>query len=208
MAKTTTGPAAEIDVMGRISQQAAGWALDCSPRTLRDHPEIKRAADGTYSVQDLVNFARGSGGLPTLSDEQFESALLIADQIPTECIARIKRAVETLVREIGGDPVAALGAVALVLWNDKLDMLGQCPEQFEFGPKLFDVVHQCEGKGCGRYRLGRRWIKAEPPEGQPTIGALCPSCQRGFGRSRVPVVDVDLDADELEMEPARRERRK
>ena len=51
-----------------------------SPRSLRDVPDIPRAADGTYSGQDIVKWAAGRIAPPELNDEEIERLLLVAER--------------------------------------------------------------------------------------------------------------------------------
>ena len=181
-AKTTTeaarGPAAEIAVLERLSQPAAAWLAGVSPRTLRDHPEIRRAPDGSYDARDVLAFARGPGRLPELNDDQIEKLLTIAERIPTEPIALNRAAIEALVEDIGGDEQMALAAVGLALWHELLDCIGAYPEGYDYGPADFRQAVVC--LTCKRLRHGTRWYEADPPRGYSVMGAYCPKCRRGF----------------------------
>ncbi len=204
MASTPTGPAAEIATLEGLTQQTAAWMLGVTPRSLRDHPEIRRNADGSYDARELIAFARSQGQLPRLTDEQFETALQIADRVPPEVVALIRPAVNQLVREIGGDEAAALAAIGAVLWQDRVEMVATFPEQFTHGPKRFSRVFVCDT--CKRYRMGRRWVKGSPPDDLVEIGHTCPQCLSGLGRFREPIDPDDLDAelDPSERKPTRK----
>ena len=67
--------------MQRLTQGAAAWLAGISPRSLRDVPDIPRAADGTYSGQDIVKWAAGRIAPPELNDgEEIERLLLVAER--------------------------------------------------------------------------------------------------------------------------------
>jgi hypothetical protein len=53
-------PSDEIRVLQNLSQQAAGWLADVSPRSLRDWEAagLPRNADGTYDAREVIAFLR------------------------------------------------------------------------------------------------------------------------------------------------------
>jgi hypothetical protein len=196
---TTTAPQ-QIAAMQRLSQQSAAWLLECSPRTLRDHPEIPRAADGSYDARELVRHARGAARLPDLDDDRLEAALRIAEGIDADALAVVRNALETLVATIGGDKVAALCAVSLVIWRHHFDAFGRFPTQFEFGPDRMHRAMRC--MVCGKVRRGRAWVDGPLPAGDIEVGAYCPEHLHGV----LQRASRDELADELETDftPTRR----
>ena len=67
-------------MLQRLTQQAAGWLIELNGRTLRDHNEIPRDADGRYNARDLLRWAAERVPRPKLDDADYERLLLVADQ--------------------------------------------------------------------------------------------------------------------------------
>ncbi|HUQ70678.1 MAG TPA: hypothetical protein VM165_14205 [Planctomycetaceae bacterium] len=179
--ETDTGPAAEIATMSKLTQQSAAWLIGCSPRTLRDHPEIARHPDGTYSGKVLVEWLRNQGSAPELSDDDYEIALRLADEFDEGSASRMVKAMEQLVKAIGGDPALALAAVWQVISDDVRERAGLYPAIYPFVTGFTGKIYVCED--CGRYRNGRKWHPGphpDKPNREERLMAVCPKCSRGY----------------------------
>jgi hypothetical protein len=47
-------------------------------------------------------------------------------------------------------------------------------EQQQLARRELKIAHVCEG--CGKVRLGRRWVKGKPRPGYVAMSDLCPEC--------------------------------
>lgn len=179
------GPAGEIAVMERLSQQAAAWLLGFSPRSLRDHPEIKRNPDGTYNGRELVAWLRNHAVTPELEDDHYELVLRIADDFDEGSADRMVLPIERLIESIGGNPDLALAAIWRVILDGARERARLYPALYELTEGFSTCVYVCEK--CDRYRNGRRWHKGTPPS-QPSkdeiMKAVCPACLKQYGRTR------------------------
>lgn len=179
----------QVKALESLSQPAAAWLLGCTARHLRDQTSAPRNDDGTYDAQKLVEWSAGRARAPELDDEEYETALVIADRL---CVGDSYTGVVTWLRglrEKYGD--AGLIAFVDLLMNEwaELAVGGRFPTTADLERAAEEArqglirahnevnlrfAYVCEK--CKRLRRGRRWIQSKPPEGHVVIGDSCPAC--------------------------------
>jgi len=185
----------QIAEMQKLTQKSAAWAVDLSPRALRDAVGLERAADGSYDLRHLVAWARGR--MPTeahLSDAESEKLLVISEQLSladSQQPAALS-IVGDLCNKYGSQVYATLVELLVEKWRagrkleDELASdPGAAARQAEYQRRIeqealardrLQIVVRCEH--CQRVRYGRRWIKRQVPSGHVIIGGCCPKCDR------------------------------
>jgi hypothetical protein len=182
----------QIKVMENLTQQAAGWLLGLTARTMRDWPTIPRGADGRYNAAALVKWQAGRVERANLADTEYETLLTIAEATDIDGLAGAVKALGDLRRAYGAGILAEFGEILLGKWGEILDA---SPEHFG-APTPADLRQKDEARrkadaeaearrelriaticdACKKLRRGRRWIKAGPPAGFVVMADLCPAC--------------------------------
>lgn len=198
-AATSDGPALsgaqQITMMRSLSQQAAAWLTGRNGRSLRDDPTIPRAADGGYDAQELLEWASRRLPEPTLTNDQFERALVISQEITSAGFAlpAFVDFLESLENDYGDSGLVAFVRQLLAECRQAIE---DCPdadrepsaaelreeiqrrmeqERQHRARNRFELATVCEQ--CGRLRRGRDWVKGKPPAGFAVQTTTCPRCE-------------------------------
>ncbi len=192
----------EVEMLKNLSQQAAAWALGVTARTLRDHPEIPRTAEGGYDVRDLAKWAvqHGPRDEITFDDERYEHILTLAEAMLRDLGPHLWQLVALLDNlEDDYGPNGVLSALSLMrdAWGQilgpELEAMRDVPVSMEDiiemgraelrhrqasqAHDLLRIVTRCQE--CGTVRRGRRWVKdAKTSALWVDMLTLCPECDR------------------------------
>lgn len=188
----------QIRTLRNLRQTAAAWLLGYkSARSLRDCPDIPRTPSGGYDAAELLAWARRRQPRPDFSDDDIERTLQVIDWTITDSARCLLDYLTDLQRRFGD------GGLLLYL-DEMMAVLRRCAhvepeisptppgpmtraEEYEIitaenRKRLITWHHQrltirvvCER--CGRVRHGRKWAKAELPDGQPSVNGTCPDCE-------------------------------
>ncbi|MBP8130253.1 MAG: hypothetical protein KA184_11805 [Candidatus Hydrogenedentes bacterium] len=196
----------EVEMLKNLSQQAAAWSLGVTARTLRDHPEIPRTAEGGYDIRDLAKWAvqHGPRDAVAFDDELYERIVTLAEAMLRDLGPHLWQLVALLDNvEDDHGPDGVLSALSLMrdAWGEipgpELEAMRDVPESIEDiiemgrevlrrrqAEKAHDVLRvmtRCQE--CGAVRRGRRWVKeAKTPALWTDMLTLCPQCDRMAAR--------------------------
>ena len=185
--------AENIEVLKNLDQQSAAYLVGLSPRTLRDHPEIPRAPDGSYDARQLVEWDKTRLEVAEIDDALWERILMLIDQ--------------RLIREPFSTPFGILNDLNIKYGDAGLVAFGRellrqyrgMYEAFEDDCDLptsedidrerqravkalresvsedrLEIVLVCQW--CKAWRQGRTWYSGEPPYPK-VLHACCPDCK-------------------------------
>ena len=200
LAKTTGTE--QIEMMKSLSQQAAGWLVGLTARSLRDHPELARNADGSYDAQQLLASPLvPSGTLPAENSDEAEKVTQIADWLAGAATMlhsegsmwTVVALMESLRQRHGNAGLAWFAALALECWKDCASAWKREPTDSEIHEKLekefherlereqvarqrrlFRVAFVCQY--CRKIRRGLEWFKGRAPMGFIELESVCPNC--------------------------------
>jgi|GEM_PF-1144535 len=204
----------QIEVMKSLSQQAAGWLVGVTSRSLRDHPELPRNADGTYNAKELAAAPIASGTLPEVSADEVEKMLQIGEWLGMAStldndgsLLTVIALMESLRERHGNAGLALFASILLESWRDITSGWQREPTDTELREKLdnefrdrldreqkarlrrqFRGSFVCER--CRKVRHGREWIKGRAPVGNIEMETICPAC---CSKSRPKTIDAALE---------------
>lgn len=190
----------QIEVMKSLSQQAAGWLVGVTSRSLRDHPELPRNTDGTYNAKELAAAPIASGTLPEESADEVEKMLQIGEWLgmASTCdsdgsLLTVIAMMESLRERHGNAGLALFASILMECFRDITSGWQREPTETELREKLdnefrdrldreqqarlrrqFRVSFVCDR--CCKVRHGRDWIKGRAPVGYIELETICPVC--------------------------------
>jgi hypothetical protein len=140
----------------------------------------------------VVKWAGGRVSRPELDDSEQERLTVIGDLVSVDdsCLVAIVGAVGKLRAEHGDAVLLALFDQVFAEWRERAEEY----RRFDVDPKhqqeeaeaarrraadqaareRLEIAFVCD---CGRRRLGRKWVKAAPPEGFVVVDSICPNCE-------------------------------
>ena len=199
-----TGPE-QIVVLQSLTQQAAAWLLDTTARTLRDHVEVPRDADGTYNARELLALGLKTTELSEPTVDELEKMWLIAESLQDDDrIPAAIRLLNSLRARYGEAGLAMFSTAMLESWTELWTLNGPQKTEQEVCDKLEEkfqkdleraqydrlsrqlkVVRVCYE--CHRVRRGRAWVKTDIPAGfaKEAGDAWCPDCHRKLKEARL-----------------------
>lgn len=198
-----SNPAAEIEKLKRLTQQAATWLLGWKDaKSLRDRVDAPRNADGSYDAQALCEWRRGQVKEIDGDDGEFvEKVLVLVDgmSFPDTSDARALSfldQVRELHRKYGDSFYAMFMREWLAIWADVYEprratafepvetegeirrrVADELKNQAEARSFVtWNVATQCDD--CDAVRFGREWKKQPPPAGKKVQLSKCPACMQ------------------------------
>ena len=190
----------QIEVLKSLTQQAAGWLVGLTARTLRDHPEVPRNPDGTYNAKELLASPLACG-MPAANPDDVEKIFQVAEWlgVVSTCdhdggsLVTAITLMDSLRERYGNAGLQLFAAVALDRWSSIASGWGREPTESELREKLdkefrdpleraqkarlhrlFQVTLVCEY--CRKIRRGRQWIKGSAPVGFLEALSVCDNC--------------------------------
>lgn len=185
--------AEQIVVLQQLKQQAAAWMLGVNSRSVRDMTTLRRADGKYYNARDVVACAASRIPPATLTDDETERMLVIAEEIASETLTSglaIARFADLLQQRYGD-----AGLIAFT--NQLLERCREVWDAHEYkqptDSQLLERLHQERQKEseqaararlnvavvcmtCEKLRHGGKWIKADPPAGYVVSWGYCPKC--------------------------------
>ena len=193
--------AEQIIVLQSLTQLAAAWLLDTTARTLRDHVEVPRDANGAYTARELLASGLKTTELSEPTVDELEKMWLIAESLQDDDrIPAAIRLLNSLRARYGEAGLAMFSTAMLESWTlngpekteqevrDKLEGKFQKDlerAQYDRLSRQLKVVRVCYE--CHRVRRGRAWVKTDIPAGftKEAGDAWCPDCHRKLKEARL-----------------------
>ena len=186
----------QVHVLQNLSQQASAFLIGLTARSLRDHPEIPRHADGSYDAREVVKWSRRRVELDEIDDSTLERIMTALDWIYQDTKAPFVQLVDDLAQDFGDMGYAYLGRALADDWRESYklerdDKHCRPPTDDELqGLDNFDREQLIERRAknglriktvcenCGRVRHGKNWPSKYVPEGYATVSGICPKCSK------------------------------
>lgn len=175
---TASNPTASVAALKRLTQEQASWLIGKPTSWTRDHSHLfLRDESGRYDARDVVRaIASVRAGPVELSDEHLEPMQQWLYDV-TESEGRLTGCLRVLNEIEQAHGVAGLAAIGALVKEIAKEHLRRFP-QHETTGELNDMrgLYACEG--CGKYRMGRKWLKPPLPAGYVKDSVLlCPKCE-------------------------------
>jgi hypothetical protein len=188
----------QMDVMRSISQTAAAWLVDRSPRVLRDQPSLARDHAGNYNAQELVRWAVGRAPRPELAPADLEKLMQAAEEVMVELSPRMLLAIldllEALQKTYGDHATVVFADLILEVLQEHASDAREAlrPLSYEEEREEAELQRKREADKEAReslriaiycdthkmLRQGREWIRVtKPPAGFAVDLVTCPKCE-------------------------------
>lgn len=188
--------AEQIIVLKSLKQQSAAWLLNLTARSLRDHVEVPRHADGHYDARELLTSGLQTTALPEPTPDELEKLWQVAESLAWDDLIPASLCLLKSLQERHGT-VAGLALFAqamLEVWAEQHERDEPEPTESEFrskAEKRFEEElqrhrnHQLRQQlrvitvcgECKRIRRGRQWVKGHISADSLASESMCPGCE-------------------------------
>jgi hypothetical protein len=187
----------QIKMLQNLKQSAVTWLLGyASSRSVRDLVDIPRNPDGGYDARALMQWARGRFvQRPELPDDDVERIRQTVEWTTGETEACLLALLDDLRQRFGDGGLLVFisellaycrGSNSAPLDDSPLPdsiphdearqiLAGELKQRRETWFRDRARIRVICDK-CGRLRNGRRWLKADPAPGEPSVKGRCPTC--------------------------------
>lgn len=186
----------QIKMLGKLTQGAAAKLLGITARSLRDSHDAPRRDDGTYDAAEVVRWWGRRGDRPKMTEADEEIMAIVADlayEVAPEIMARpLADRLMKLHQQHGAALLTELGDTVLRAVVKRAGVEAAFAPQFDQIERTaierareqaartqayaqLHVAVVCDG--CGKVRRGKRWVKAQPPNGYIVEPGSCPDCE-------------------------------